>query len=181
MIPTIVVIILILVIGLVILVSRQPSEFQISREIIIAAPPESVFPEINNVHRFQAWNPWSKLDPDAEIGFEGPDEGTGATYRWSGNRNVGQGSSTVIESKPFELVRFRLDFVKPFKGTSTAEFVFEAKDHSTVVRWTLFGQNQFAGKLISLLMDCEKMMGAQFEKGLADLKQVVEGKKPRKG
>ena len=152
----------------------QPDNFCITRSTSISAPAQRVFDQVNNLHRWDGWSPWVKLDPNARTTFEGPPAGVGAVMRWDGNRNLGAGSMTVIESKTAELVRFRLDFLRPFKATHMGEFAFFQNDMQTHVSWSMTGKNSFLGKLINLVMNCDKMVGKQFDKGLADLKMVAE-------
>jgi len=157
-------------------IQTRPGEFSVSRSATIGAPPAKVFPNVNELQKWEAWSPWAKLDPDCKTTFEGPAAGTGAVMRWDGNNKVGKGSMTVTDSRPSELVRFRLDFLKPFKGTNTAEFTFRPESNGTFVNWSMKGTNNFVGKAMSLVMNCEKMVGPQFEKGLAQLKAVSETK-----
>ncbi len=156
------------------LVLKQPDEFSVSRAASIAAPPGKVFALVNDFHQWQDWSPWADLDPDATVAFEGADSGQGAIFKWSGNHEVGEGSQEIIESKPGELVKIKLVFIKPFAGTSDTEFAFQPEGEGTRVTWTMRGQNNFIGKCISLVMDCETMLGPQFEKGLANLKTKAE-------
>jgi Polyketide cyclase / dehydrase and lipid transport len=107
--------------------------------------------------------------------YDGPTSGTGASSSWVGNNKVGEGRMTITESRPNDLVRFKLEFVKPFTATSTAEFTFKPEGSQTVVTWSMSGQNNFIGKAVSLFMDCDKMVGGNFEQGLAGMKSVVEG------
>ena len=106
--------------------------------------------------------------------FAGAPAGTGAIYSWSGNNDVGEGRMTLTESRPNELVRINLEFIKPFAGTNTTEFVFKPEADKTMVSWTMFGTNNFMAKAFGLFMDMDKMIGADFEKGLAQLKSVAE-------
>jgi len=157
-----------------IVVSLQPSDFRVSRSAKMTAPPSDVFAQVNDYHNWDAWSPWAKLDPNAKVTFEGPSSGKGAIFTWSGNDKVGVGRQEIVESQPNELVRIKIDFEKPFKGTSTAELTFKPEGDQTVVTWSMFGKNDFMGKAISLFMDCDKMVGGEFEKGLANLKAIVE-------
>lgn len=176
----------ILILGFLIAVSMQPNEFRISRSAKMSAPTSAVFAQVNDYHNWDAWSPWAKLDPNAKVTFEGPTSGTGAKFAWSGNDKVGVGRQTIVESVPDELIRIKLEFEKPFKATNTAEFNFKPEGDQTLVTWSMFGTNNFMGKAISLIMDCDKMVGAEFEKGLASMKAIVEspadksedGKKP---
>ena len=157
-------------------VSRQPDEFRISRSQVFAAPAAKVFENINDLHKWDAWSPWAKLDPQSTSSFAGAESGVGASMSWSGNNKVGQGSMTITESRPNELIKLRLEFLKPMKATNTAEFIFKEQGGQTTVTWTMLGTNSFMGKLVGVLMNCEKMVGGQFEKGFSSLKEVVERK-----
>src|SRR6476661_7335840 len=163
-----------IVVLFLIIVAMQPADFRVSRTAKMAAPPSAVFAQVNDYHNWDAWSPWAKLDPNAKVTFEGPSSGTGAKFSWSGNDKVGEGRQTIVESKPDELVQIKLEFEKPFKGISTAEFTFKPEGDETLVTWTMYGKNNFMGKAVSLFMDCDKMVGAEFEKGLASMKAIVE-------
>jgi len=156
------------------IVAIQPSDFRITRSAKMSAPPSAAFAQVNDYHNWDAWSPWAKLDPNAKVTFEGPSSGTGATFTWSGNDQVGAGRQSIVESRPDELIQIKLEFEKPFKATNTAEFTFKPEGGQTVVTWSMFGKNNFIGKAFSLFMDCDKMVGSEFEKGLASMKAVVE-------
>ena len=171
------------VIGLVVLVAvlagviaLQPESYSISRSTTIAAAPETVFAQVNDFHKWDAWSPWAKLDPDTKYTYEGPSAGTGAIVNWSGNDKVGEGRMTLLESKPDELIRIKLEFFKPFAGVADSEFKFEPQSDKTKVTWTMAGHNNFIGKAFSLVMNMDKTLGGEFEKGLANLKSTVEAK-----
>ncbi len=157
-----------------VVIAGQPDEFTVSRAASIAAPPEKIFPHVNDLHQWQAWSPWAKLDPAALTSFSGADAGAGAAMAWDGSKKVGAGKMTITESRPGELVRLRLDFRKPMQATNTAEFMFRPEGGQTAVTWGMAGKNSFMGKIFGLFMDCETMCGSQFEKGLASLKSVAE-------
>jgi hypothetical protein len=161
---------------IVIIVAGQPDEFIVSRSAKISASPENVFPHVNDLHKWQAWSPWAKLDPNAKNTFEGPTAGAGSSMAWNGNNKVGSGKMTITDSKPSEMVRFRLEFLRPMTATNTAEFTFRSDSGQTLVNWTMAGKNSTGGKLFGLLMNCEKMCGDQFLQGLANLKKVAESK-----
>ena len=163
-----------IIVVLVIVVALQPADFRIARSATFAAAPATVFAQVNDLHKFQDWSPWAKIDPAAKATFEGPSAGTGASFSWAGNMEVGEGTMTITESHPSDLIRFRLDFRKPMAGTNTAEFTFEPEGDKTVVTWSMSGHNNFLAKAVSLAVNCDKMVGGQFEKGLADLKTIVE-------
>jgi uncharacterized protein YndB with AHSA1/START domain len=158
----------------VVIVALQPSDFRIVRSSTIAAPPATVFAQVNDFHKWEAWSPWAKLDPAAKSSFDGPPAGKGATFRWAGNEEVGEGSMTITESRPSDLIRIKLEFLKPFAATNTAEFTFKPEGNQTVVTWSMFGRNNFIAKAFCLFINMDKMVGGQFEKGLASMKSVAE-------
>jgi len=163
-----------IVLLLIVVVAGQPDEFTVSRSATIAAPPEKVFPHVNDLHAWKAWSPWAKKDPDAKTEIAGPPTGLGATMKWEGNSKVGVGRMTITESRPGELIRLRLDFEKPMKATNTAEFVFGPAGGQTAVTWRMFGTNNLFGKLFGLFVNCDKMVGGDFVNGLAAMKSVAE-------
>lgn len=160
-----------------IVVALQPADFRVERSATLAASPAALFAHVNDHHKFAVWNPWLKLDPNVKNTYSGPESGVGAVCSWQGNSEVGAGASTIIESKPGELVRFKMDWKEPMEGTSTVDFTFKPAGDKTVVTWAMYGQNGFMGKAVSLFMDCDKMCGPQFEKGLADLGAVAAATK----
>ena len=166
-----------IIIVLLVLTSRQPADFKITRSGSISAPASAIFPHVNNLHKWEAWSPWAKLDPNAKNSFEGPSEGVGAKMSWAGNNKVGVGSMTILESRHDEFVQFKLEFQKPMQASNIAEFIFKPEGDQTAVTWTMSGTNNFMGKVMNLVMNCDKMVGGQFEKGLADLRAVVEAGK----
>ena len=158
----------------VLVVVTRPATFRVARSLPIAAAPGVLFDQANDHHKFSAWNPFLKLDPNVKNTYSGPDSGVGAVCSWDGNKDIGAGSSTITESKPGELVRMRMDWKRPMEGTATVDFTFKPEGDKTVVTWAMYGQNGFMGKLMSLFFDCDKMCGPQFEKGLADLAKIVQ-------
>ena len=167
-------VILIAVIGVFLLfVASRPGNFRMERSLPIGAPALALFDQVNNHHKFTQWNPFLKADPNVKQIYSGPDAGVGAVFNWDGNKNVGAGSATIVESKPGELVRVRMDFKRPFVGTSTVDFTFKPAGDQTVMTWAMYGQNGFMGKLASLFMDCDKLCGTQFEQGLANLSKIM--------
>jgi uncharacterized protein YndB with AHSA1/START domain len=164
----------VVVVAFAAVVALQPAEFRIARTARIAAPPADVFAHVNDPKKMQAWSPFAKLDPAAQNRFEGPAAGVGAAMSWSGNRDVGEGRMTIVESRPGELVRMRLDITKPFAGTSYAEFTFRPDGAGTSVTWSLTGRNGFLARAFCLFADMDKMVGGSFEQGLAALKALTE-------
>jgi hypothetical protein len=158
------------------LAARQPDDFRVTRSATIPAAPAVVFAQVNDLHLWEAWSPWAKLDPNAKNAFEGPAAGVGSAMSWIGNSKVGQGRMAITASRPTDFIQFQLDFLKPMKATHTAEFTFKPDGAQTVVTWSMFGKNKLPGKIFGLFVDCDKMIGAQFEAGLASLKDVAVGK-----
>ena len=167
-------ILLLLVFVITILVLRQPDNFNYARTITINAVPSVIFERVNDLHKWYDWSPWAKLDPNNKTSFTGPDKGVGTSMNWEGNNKVGKGTMTIIENKPHELVKLRLDFLKPFKATNIAEFTFTPQGGQTIVTWSMTGKAKFMGKVMNIFMNCEKMVGGMFSKGLASLKSLCE-------
>ena len=159
------------------IVISQPNEYSITRSATIAAPQPVVFAQVNDFHNWQEWSPWAKLDPKATAIFEGKDAGPGAIFKWSGNKEVGEGQMTITETKPNDLIRIKLDFLRPMKDTANTEFKFTPEGDKTKVTWTMSGTRGFMGKAFCLIMNMDKMVGGDFEKGLANMKTKVEDNK----
>ena len=157
-----------------IIIAGRPDEFVVSRSTIISAPPEKVFPHVNDLHAWEAWSPWAKMDTNAKNAYEGAASGVGAAMSWDGNKKVGAGRMTIVESAPNGLIRIKLEFLKPFKATNTAEFTFKPDGNQTAVMWSMSGKNNFFFKAFGLFVNCDKMIGGDFEKGLAAMKAVTE-------
>lgn len=168
---------LVLIILLAIYIQTRPDDFRISRSTSISAAPAAVFAVVNDFHQWDAWSPWSKLDPAMKVSFEGPGSGVGAIYKWSGNNEVGEGQSTLVASQPNDRIGIQLDFVRPFAGRNDVEFTFKLQGDATLVTWTMSGKNNFISKAVGLFLNCEKMVGGQFDTGLAQLKALLEGHK----
>lgn len=171
---TILIVFAAIIVAFLIVVALRPGEFRVARSITIAAAPEVVFPQVNELKKWEAWNPWGKIDPAMKFTYDGPPAGKGAAYSWIGNNDVGEGRMTITESRPNELIQFKLEFYKPMAGVSDAEFTFKPDGKQTVVTWAMTGKNNFIAKAFCLFMDMDKMVGGQFEKGLASLKAIAE-------
>jgi len=170
-----------LLIGLALLVATfltvvwfQPDDYRVTRTTMIAAPVARVFEQVNDLKKWDDWSPWAKLDPSAKVTFSGPQSGPGASFTWDGNDKVGAGTMTITESKPNQRIATRTDFTRPFAGTGSADFVFSEAGGRTNVIWSMFGTQSFIGKALCLFMPMETMLGPDFERGLAQLKQVSE-------
>ena len=156
-------------------VATRPSEFRITRARTMAAPPEAVHALVNDFHKWTEWSPWEKLDPDLKREYSGPSAGVGAAYHWVGNNKVGEGRMTITGSQPPHGVTLRLEFLKPWKATNTTQFEFLPSGSGTTVTWTMTGTNNFMFKAMGLFMNMDKMVGPDFEKGLANLETATAG------
>lgn len=170
----ILIIIILGIIALLIIAAKQRDDFRYSRSTTINSIPAKVFEHVNSQRKWQEWNPWAKIDPNAKFDFEGPESGVGAISKWDGNNQVGKGISTITISHPHEFIQLKLEFIRPMKAINTAEFTFTPQDNFTVVTWSMYGKNTYIGKIVSLILNCEKMVTGQFDKGLANLKGIVE-------
>ena len=164
----------VLLIAFVIFIAGRPAAYRILRVATIPAPAADLFAQVNDFHKWTAWSPWAKLDPAMKTTFEGSPSGAGAIYTWAGNSQVGEGRMKIVESRTNESVRIDLEFIKPFASTSVTEFTFKPMGNQTEVSWSMAGNNNFMGKAFSLFMNMDKMIGGDFEKGLAQMKSVVE-------
>ncbi len=164
----------VLVIGLLIAAAMQPDQFHIERSAAMAATPDAVFAQVNDFHKWDAWSPWLKIDPNAKSTFEGPSSGEGAIFRWAGNEEVGEGSMTILGSKPHESIHIQLEFKKPFEDVAATDFTFQPVGDKTEVTWSMDGKNNFMSKVICLFLNMDEMIGSKYEEGLANLKAIVE-------
>ena len=162
--------------GVIALASLKPNVFSVSRSAVIDAPAGAVFARLVDLHEWSAWSPWAKRDPNATESFDGPESGVGASMAWSGNRKVGAGKMTILECVKDELLRLKLDFERPMRATNAASFELKPEGDATRVVWSMKGKNDFQAKLFSLFVNCEKLVGGDFEQGLANLKALVEEK-----
>jgi len=157
-----------------VIVALQPSQYRVVRTATFPAAPSVVFDQVNDLHKWDAWSPWAKLDPAMKTTFEGPQAGTGAAYSWVGNSKVGEGKMSITESRTNDLIRLKLEFIKPFASVATTEFTFKPEGNQTSVTWSMAGDKNFISKAFCLFMNMDKMVGGDFEKGFANLKSVVQ-------
>ena len=165
----------VLLVVLVGVVMSRPDSFRVERAQDIAAPAAIVYDQVVDFHNWAKFSPWEKLDPSMKKTFEGPNSGVGATYSWVGNDKVGEGRMTLTEGTPPSHVGINLEFIKPFSATNKTDFNIKEIDatHSNIA-WVMTGNNNFASKAMSLVMDMDSMVGGDFERGLTDLKVVAE-------
>jgi len=172
-------VVLVLVVVFVVAVSSRPAQFSIERSATMVAPPSRVFEHVDDFRKWESWSPWAKLDPSMKVEFSGASSGPGAVYHWTGNQEVGEGRMTLLESQTSERVKIRLEFIKPFATVNLTESSFREEGGRTTVRWAMSGENSFFMKAFHLFMNMDKMVGKDFEKGLANLKAVVESSAPK--
>jgi hypothetical protein len=164
----------VVILALAAYIATRPAEFRVTRAANFSAPAPAVFAQVNELRKWEAWSPWAKKDPQMKQVYEGAPAGVGAVASWQGNKDVGEGRMTIVESRPAELIRIKLEFFKPFSATNTAEFAFKPEGDRTVLTWTMSGRNNFLAKALHLVFDMDKMVGGDFEHGLAGIKAIVE-------
>jgi Polyketide cyclase / dehydrase and lipid transport len=174
MLNTILIIAVIAVAAVLLYAATRPDSFQIQRSVKIAAPPEKVFPLINDFRNWQAWSPWEKKDPAMKKTHSGASQGKGAVLEWDGNKDVGTGRMEALESIPSAKIIIKLDFLKPFEAHNTAEFNVSSAGNVTDVTWAMYGAQPYMMKVMGLMCSMDKMVGKDFETGLANLKQLAE-------
>lgn len=158
------------------LAMTKPDHFDIQRSAAIKAPPERIYPMIANLKTMNTWNPFVKPDPNIKVTYSGPDSGKGAAHTWSGNSEVGEGRIEIVDATAPKHVTMLLDMVKPMAARNKVDFSLEPQGEATNVTWEMSGDQPLIGKIVSVFIDCDKMVGQQFEKGLASLKAAAETK-----
>ena len=159
--------------GFLIYASRRPDTFRVARTARVDAPAEAIFPLINDYRNWTLWSPYEHRDPALKRTFSGAASGRGAVYAWEGNKNVGSGRMEIVDTTPNRII-IKLDFFKPFKANNIAEFTLEPKGGATDVTWAMHGPVPFIGKIMHLIIDCDKMVGKDFAEGLASMKAAAE-------
>ena len=153
--------------------ASRPADFRIQRRARIAAPARAIVSHLDDFRAWAAWSPWEKLDPAMQRTYGGPTRGVGATYAWDGNQKAGAGSMQITRSDD-QGVAMSLDFTRPMRATNVTEFALTPVDGGTDVVWTMNGSNNLTGKLFGVFVDMDKLVGRDFEAGLASLKAVSE-------
>ncbi len=153
------------------------NQFKVERSTTIAAPASAIYPHIVDFSAWRTWSPWEDVDPSLERTYSDPTGGEGASYSWSGNRKAGSGRMTITDATAPENVTIRLEFLKPFKATNIATFTLHESGASTVVTWTMTGPKTVASRIMSVFGGLDKIVGKDFEKGLAALKDVAEARR----
>ena len=166
--------VLLLVGAVLLFAATRPDTFRVKRAASIKAPPEMIFPLINDFKRWGAWSPYEKKDPGMKRSYDGPPAGKGAVYAWEGDGNVGQGRMQITDAAPPGQVRIALDFTRPFEAHNTVVFTMVPAGEATEVTWDMQGRANFLSKLIGVFVNMDRMVGGDFEVGLANLKKAVE-------
>lgn len=164
----------VLILAVIAFIASRPKSFHVERSAKINAPAEVAFSLVNDLHQWSRWSPFEKLDPNMKKTFDGPAAGPGAISGWSGNNKAGEGRMTILESRPNELIAIKLEFFRPFKATNRATFLFDPSDGGTRVMWAMDGNLNFGMKVFHLFMNMDKLLGKDFEGGLANLNSVAQ-------
>jgi uncharacterized protein YndB with AHSA1/START domain len=171
----IIAVVLAIIIAIVlILAATKPDTFRIQRAAVMNAPAEKVFPLIADFHQWLNWSPWEGKDPELKRSYSGAERGQGAVYAWDGNKNVGSGRMEILEASSPSKVVIKLDFLKPFEAHNTAEFTMLPQGGATNVVWVMHGPAPFMSKVMQVFMNMDRMIGKDFEAGLANLKAASE-------
>lgn len=169
-----VLVLIVLVAATLVIAATKPDDFAVQRAARIKAPPELIFPLINDFHRWGSWSPYEKKDPAMKRTYSGAANGVGAVYEWAGNGNVGSGRMEITDIAPSSRVTIKLDFIKPFEGHNIAAFTLEPQGDSTDVTWAMHGPLHYVAKIMSLFLNMDRMIGGDFEVGLANMKTAAE-------
>jgi uncharacterized protein YndB with AHSA1/START domain len=157
-----------------ILAARKPDIFRVQRAATVKAPPEKIFPLINDFHQWGTWSPYETKDPAMKRSYSGAERGQGAVYGWEGNKNVGSGRMEILDAQAPSKILIKLDFFTPFEGHNTAEFTMLPQGDGTNVTWLMHGPSPFIGKIMHVFINMDRMVGKDFEIGLANLKRLAE-------
>ena len=174
MIKKIIIAVVVLIAAVLIYAATRPDTFIVQRALLIKAPPEKIFPLINDFYNWSAWSPWEKLDLAMKKTHSGAASGKGAVYAWEGNNKVGQGSMEITESSSPAKIIMNLDFIKPFEGHNITEFTLQTQGDTTHVQWVMHGPIPYISKVIGLFCNMDNLIGKDFEDSLANLKAITE-------
>lgn len=166
--------VVVLIAAVLLLATRQPETFSVERRIVVNAPPERVFAQINDFHAWEAWSPWAKLDPAMQATYSGAAQGVGAVYDWRGNSDVGEGRMAIKSATAPSEVMIALDFLTPFESHNVTTFMLTPTESGTEVIWMMKGNAEYVTKLMTMFVSMDKMVGPDFSRGLEQLKTVVE-------
>jgi hypothetical protein len=177
MIKIIVIALIVLIAGILVLAATRPDSLRVERSAQISAPPEKILALVNDFHQWGAWSPYEKLDPAMKRTYAGAAAGTGAVYEWEGNAKAGHGRMQIVDAAPTRTA-IQLDFIKPFEAHNIAAFTAQPQGNTTRITWSMEGPASFTHKVVGLFLNMDKMIGGDFETGLANLKAVAEKASP---
>ncbi len=170
----VILVVVVLVVGVLVVAAMRPNEFAAQRSVSIHAPPEKIYPLINDFRQWPAWSPWERLDPNMQRTLSGAPSGRGAVYAWDGSGKVGAGRMEIKEATAPSKIGIQLDFIRPFEGHNITDFTLAPRGDSTEVTWLMHGPSPFVSKLMGLFVNMDTMIGKDFEAGLANLKVAAE-------
>ena len=173
-IATVAVILAIAIAAVLVLAATKPNKLRVERTATIKAPAEAIFPLINDFHQWRSWSPYETKDPEMKRTYGGAESGKGATYAWDGDKNVGSGRMEILDATSPQKIVIKLDFFTPFEGHNTAEFTMLPQGNATNVHWVMHGPSQFMSRVMQVFVSFDKMIGKDFEAGLASMKGLAE-------
>ena len=159
---------------ILILAATKPDTFSVRRATTVKAPPEKIFPLINDFHQWGGWSPYETKDPAMKRTYSEAASGQGAVYAWDGNKNVGSGRMEILDSSVPSKIVIKLDFFAPFEGHNTAEFTMLPQGDVTNLTWLMHGPAPFMAKIMHVFINMDNMIGKDFAVGLANLKSITE-------
>ncbi len=168
------IIIAVIILAILALAAMRPNEFSLQRSAEYHASPDRIFTELNDFKNWTHWSPWEGMDPNLQRSYSGARSGKGAKYAWVGNKKVGEGNMEITSSTPGTAIQLDLNFLKPFKASNVTQFTIVPAGQTTKLIWEMRGPTPFMMKIMGLFMNFDKMVGKDFERGLANLKSVVE-------
>jgi carbon monoxide dehydrogenase subunit G len=174
MLKTIAIIVVAVIAIVLIYAATRPDTFRVERTVAIKAPPDKIFAILNDFQKWPAWSPYEKKDPAMKRRLSGAASGKGSVYEWEGNKDIGQGRMEIMDTAPPSKVTIKIDFLKPMEAHNTVEFIVEPKGDATNVTWAIYGPSPYLSKLMGLFFNFDRMIGKDFEAGLADLKAMAE-------
>jgi carbon monoxide dehydrogenase subunit G len=167
-------VIVVLLLAVLAYAATKPDSMHVQRSVTVKAPPDKIFPLINDFHRWSAWSPYERVDPAMNKVYSDPAAGKGAVYEWAGNSQVGQGRMEITDAPDPSRVTIKLDFIKPFEGHNVAEFTLVPQADATTVTWTMDGRSPYVAKLMGVFVNMDNMIGKDFDTGLSNIKAIAE-------
>lgn len=174
MLKFVVLVIVLAVAGILVVAATRPDTFRVQRTASIAAPPEKIFPLIDSLRSGEQWSPYYRKDPAMQGTYSGPEQGVGAQFEFAGNKDVGRGRVSITGHAPPHKVTMRLQMFEPFAADNVVEFTLVPRGRTTDVTWAMQGRQPYLAKVVCLFLDMDKMVGADFAAGLANLKAIAE-------